>query len=157
MCVHAQCYYIYCFCIWAFFSSVFIELLMFYCKMYWMFYVNVEPEGRFLYTETIKLYCSNCLPFYWLNMYITWMWECLLLPVKGYIVDSISKGGEVLGHGSSSASATTPTAEELRMKRLAFLEGKGKSPAGSCNAEESPSSSSVKGGATFAVLTFLLA
>ena len=23
-----------------------------------MFYVNDEPEGKFLYTETIKLYCS---------------------------------------------------------------------------------------------------
>ena len=22
-----------------------------------MFYVNDEPEGKFLYTETIKLYC----------------------------------------------------------------------------------------------------
>ena len=26
--------------------------------MYSMFYVNDEPEGKFLYTETIKLYCS---------------------------------------------------------------------------------------------------
>ena len=34
-----------------------IELFMFYCKMYRVFYVNGEPEGRFLYTETIKLYC----------------------------------------------------------------------------------------------------
>ena len=23
-----------------------------------MFYVNDEPEGKFLYTETIKLYCT---------------------------------------------------------------------------------------------------
>ena len=29
----------------------------FMVKMYWMFYVNDEPEGKFLYTETIKLYC----------------------------------------------------------------------------------------------------
>ena len=34
-----------------------IELLMFYCKMYSMFYGNDEPEGKFVYTETIKLYC----------------------------------------------------------------------------------------------------
>ena len=24
-----------------------------------MFYVNVEPEGKFVYTETIKLYCKH--------------------------------------------------------------------------------------------------
>ena len=34
----------------------FIELLIFYCKMYSMFYVTEVPEGKFLYTETIKLY-----------------------------------------------------------------------------------------------------
>ena len=33
----------------------FIELLMFYCTE--CFYVNDEPESKFLYTETIKLYC----------------------------------------------------------------------------------------------------
>ena len=33
-----------------------IELLLFYCKMYLTFYLNVEPEGKYLYTETIKLY-----------------------------------------------------------------------------------------------------
>ena len=32
---------------------------MFYCEMYSMFYVNDEPEGKFLYTETINLYCKN--------------------------------------------------------------------------------------------------
>ena len=40
-----------------FFAPYSIKLLMFYCKMYWMFYVNDEPEGKFLYTETIKVYC----------------------------------------------------------------------------------------------------
>ena len=24
-----------------------------------MFYVNVKPEGKFVYTETIKLYCKH--------------------------------------------------------------------------------------------------
>ena len=50
---------VFCFCIWAvFLAPCFIELLMFYRKMYWMFYVTDEPEGKFLYTETIKLYCT---------------------------------------------------------------------------------------------------
>ena len=40
-----------------FFALYFIELLMFYCKMYSMFHVNDGPEGIFLCTETIKLYC----------------------------------------------------------------------------------------------------
>ena len=39
-----------------FLAPCFIELLMFYCKMYSVFYVNDEPEGNLLYTETIKLY-----------------------------------------------------------------------------------------------------
>ena len=33
------------------------ELLMFYCKKYWMCKLNDKPEGKFLYTETINLYC----------------------------------------------------------------------------------------------------
>ena len=43
----------------------FIELLMFYCELYWMFYVNDKSEGKYIYyiyiythTETIKLYCN---------------------------------------------------------------------------------------------------
>ena len=48
MCVYAQCYcYVFCHCVWAALALRFIELLMFYCKMYWMFYVNDEPEGKF--------------------------------------------------------------------------------------------------------------
>ena len=35
----------------------FIELLIFHCKMYWMFYVSNKPEGKFLCTETIQFYC----------------------------------------------------------------------------------------------------
>ena len=45
-------------CIWAFFSDLCsVQLLVFYRKMYGMFYANDEPEGKFLYAETIKLYC----------------------------------------------------------------------------------------------------
>ena len=40
-----------------FLAPRFIELLTFYRKMCSMFDVNDEPEGKFLYTETIKLYC----------------------------------------------------------------------------------------------------
>ena len=36
-----------------FLAPSFTELLMVYCKIY----VNDEPEGKFLYTETIKLSC----------------------------------------------------------------------------------------------------
>ena len=42
-----------------FLAPYFIELLMFYCKMYSMFHVNDGPEGIFLCTETIKLYCRS--------------------------------------------------------------------------------------------------
>ena len=28
------------------------------CKMYGMFYINDKPAAQFLYTETIKLYCT---------------------------------------------------------------------------------------------------
>ena len=31
---------------------------MSFYKMYCMFYVNNEPEGKFLYVETVKLYCT---------------------------------------------------------------------------------------------------
>ena len=37
-----------------------IELLMFYCfivNFIECFYISDEPESKFLYTETIKLYC----------------------------------------------------------------------------------------------------
>ena len=47
-----------------FFASCFIQLLMFYHKMYWMFYVNDKPEGKFLNTETINLlHCKNKFGF----------------------------------------------------------------------------------------------
>lgn len=84
--------------------------------------------------------------------------EFLSFPIKGYIVDSIAKGGEVFDHGSSSASAPTTllTAEELRMKRLAFLEGKGSNPGGSCSAEESPLSSSAVDGGKLECLSFCI-
>ena len=36
-----------------------IELLLLYCKMYWVFHINDKPEGKFLYTETIKLSTIN--------------------------------------------------------------------------------------------------
>ena len=50
-------------CIERFLAPCFIELLMimllillnFFYLFY--FYVNDEPESKFLYTETIKLYC----------------------------------------------------------------------------------------------------
>ncbi|KAL8622938.1 hypothetical protein ACOMHN_027059 [Nucella lapillus] len=56
--------------------------------------------------------------------------------MKGYIEDSISKGGEALGTNSPatskpSASTKQPTAEELRLKRLAFLEPKEGTSSGS--------------------------
>ena len=57
MCLYAHCYsYVFCLCIWAALAPCFIELLMCYCKMCLIFYVNYDPEGKFLYTETIKLY-----------------------------------------------------------------------------------------------------
>ena len=54
-----------------FLAPCFIDLLMFFCQMYWMFYVNDKPEGKFLYTWTIKLYCI-CL----------WCQQCRLLGTK---------------------------------------------------------------------------
>ena len=33
--------------------------LLFYWEMYSMFYVNDEPERKFIYTETINLYCNT--------------------------------------------------------------------------------------------------
>ena len=36
-----------------------VELLMFDCKMYCMLYVNDNPEGKFLYTETMQLCCIS--------------------------------------------------------------------------------------------------
>ncbi|XP_076463459.1 ataxin-3-like [Babylonia areolata] len=47
--------------------------------------------------------------------------------MQGYIEDTISKGGETLHTGNPSASSTPaiqPTAEELRQKRLAYLQNK---------------------------------
>ena len=48
-------------------APCFIELLMFYCTLYRMFYTNDEPEGKFLYTERDNkvvfyciLYCIVC-------------------------------------------------------------------------------------------------
>ena len=32
--------------------------------MYGMFYVNDEPEGKFLYTETIKLFVDSAYCYY---------------------------------------------------------------------------------------------
>ena len=41
-----------------FLAPCLIELLMFYCvNCIECFYVNDEPESKFLYIETIKLYC----------------------------------------------------------------------------------------------------
>ena len=40
---------------------VLLNYSMFYCKMYLMFYVNDGPEGKFLYKETIKLYCITAV------------------------------------------------------------------------------------------------
>ena len=40
-----------------FLAPCFIELLMFYVNFIECFYVNDEPESKFLYIETIKLYC----------------------------------------------------------------------------------------------------
>ena len=56
--VYIRCY---CYVFWLLYLSIFsdlrsVQLLMFYRKMYGMFYANDEPEGKFLYTETIKLY-----------------------------------------------------------------------------------------------------
>ena len=49
--------------------------------MYWMVYVNVKPEGKFLYTETIKLYCNHpCLLYVtWYDLPPTWLYEAVLL------------------------------------------------------------------------------
>ena len=48
--------YVHCSCIWTFFSLCFIEFLMVYCKIYWMFYIKDEPKDKILNTGTIKLY-----------------------------------------------------------------------------------------------------
>ena len=40
-----------------------------------MFYVDGEPEGKFLYTETIKLYC---IVLYCIVFSLSFL--CLLLP-----------------------------------------------------------------------------
>ena len=41
-----------------FLAPCFIELLSFIVNFIECFYVNDEPESKFLYTETIKLYCN---------------------------------------------------------------------------------------------------
>ena len=61
-CVHAcVCVYIvivkYFPCIWAVFSSGFMWVVDVLLILLNVFYVNDEPESKFLYTETIKLYC----------------------------------------------------------------------------------------------------
>ena len=49
-------------CIWAVFSSVFHWVVdVFIVNCIECFYVNDEPESKFLYTETIKLYCKPVL------------------------------------------------------------------------------------------------
>ena len=40
-----------------FLAPCFIELLKLCVSFIEFFYVNDEPESKFLYTETIKLYC----------------------------------------------------------------------------------------------------
>ena len=56
MCTYVVIVMYFGFCIGAFFSDLCsVQLLVFYRKMYGMFYANDEPEGKFLYTETIKL------------------------------------------------------------------------------------------------------
>ena len=59
-CVHACVYIVivkYFPCIWAVFSSVSLSCWCFVVNCIECFYVNDEPESKFLYTETIKLYC----------------------------------------------------------------------------------------------------
>ncbi|XP_070179699.1 ataxin-3-like isoform X2 [Littorina saxatilis] len=69
--------------------------------------------------------------------------------MEGYIVDSISKGDKAIGNSSQSASVSAcqsnePSAEELRIKRLAFLEGKGSNPATRSEGKQ-PSSTPAEG------------
>lgn len=64
--------------------------------------------------------------------------------MQGYIEDSICRGGEALGSTSTatsnpSASSKQPTAEELRMKRLAYLQAKEDTSAGSSSVDPKPS------------------
>ena len=41
-----------------------------------MFYVNDEPEGKFLYTETIKLYCRGK------NLFTTQLLQAMMKTVE---------------------------------------------------------------------------
>ena len=56
MCMY-ECKLLYIAFVFEWFSApCFIELLSYY-KTHCMFHVKDEPEGKFLYTETMKLYC----------------------------------------------------------------------------------------------------
>lgn len=55
-----------------FLAPYFIELLMSYYKMYWIFYVNNEPEGKFLYKEAIQMYCTLHCKVQWLGGHGCW-------------------------------------------------------------------------------------
>ena len=68
-CMNAQCCKSYIVFVFERFSArCFIGVLMFYSKMYWIFYATDEPEGKFLCTETTKLYRinnNNGKNYYW--------------------------------------------------------------------------------------------
>ena len=53
---------VHCFCIWVDFElHVLLNCWLFYCNLYWTFYVNDEVEGKFLYKETKKFALKqNC-------------------------------------------------------------------------------------------------
>ena len=54
VCVNARCHI--CFVLERYSAPCFIELLMLSYEMQSTFYINDEPEVKFLHTETIQLY-----------------------------------------------------------------------------------------------------
>ena len=63
LCVRACMYIVKYFLVFErFLAPCFIELLAFIVNCIECFHVNDEPESKFLYTETIKLYCIVLMP-----------------------------------------------------------------------------------------------
>ena len=61
-------------------APCYTELSLLCCKMYSTFYVIDEPEGKCLYTETVKLYCIAKL-------------YCILIPIHGNTATDLRSWG----------------------------------------------------------------
>ena len=61
---------------------------MFYCKMHGMFYVNDEPECKFFYTETIKLYALRKRRMRFSGKTVVWSPPCLCCQIQVSVGES---------------------------------------------------------------------